>query len=755
MFGKFDEESQKIIKLAKKEMQEMRHEYVGTEHLMLGILKTNNVVSNLLNKYDVSYDNFKKNLIKLIGVGKNSNNLFLYTPLLKRVMENAINISKDDCVVCVNNLFYSMIEEGDGVAIRTLISMNVDIDKIYNDFSKSVPKRKNRNKKMILEELGTNLNNKAREGLIDPVIGRNKELNRIIEILCRRTKNNPILIGTAGVGKTAIVEELASKIERGEVPNILKNKKIISLDMASSVAGTKYRGEFEDRMKKVLSELEDNDDIILFIDEIHTIMGAGGAEGAIDASNIFKPALARGKMRCIGATTIDEYKKYIENDGALDRRFQKLEVKEPDKKTVKEILMKLKEIYEKHHGVIVSEDMIDKIILYTNRYIKDRNEPDKSIDILDEVCSKVSLKLDSNEEELFRLKDDLKNIIESKNMYIVDNNFKEAYRLKLKEDSITSSINNIEMKQINKVKKVTEKDIIDVIESKTNIPIIELNDNYAKVMRKKINNKVIGQDDAVEELINLSKRINVNFDSSCISILLCGKSGVGKTLLAKVYGESLVGDNIIKLNMNEFSESHSISKIVGAPPGYVGYENTRNVLDEIRDKPNSVLILDEIEKCNKSVLNLFLKGIEEGNIKDSRGRIINFENLVIIMTTNIDIEDKTLGFNLNGTNKLNKLKNVFGTSFINELTKVIVLNNISENDIKSIILRRIEDIKSKYNVSINIDNYIDELIKKSEFEKCGAKKVNELIRNIEDYVIEEVLRNNTDITINSLSLITN
>lgn len=755
MFGKFDEESQKIIKLAKKEMQEMRHEYVGTEHLMLGILKTNNVVSNLLNKYDVSYDNFKKNLIKLIGVGKNSNNLFLYTPLLKRVIENAINISKDDCFVCVNNLFYSMIEEGDGVAIRTLISMNVDIDKIYNDFSKNVPKRKNRNKKMILEELGTNLNNKAREGLIDPVIGRDKELNRIIEILCRRTKNNPILIGTAGVGKTAIVEELASKIERGEVPNILKNKKIISLDMASSVAGTKYRGEFEDRMKKVLSELEDNDDIILFIDEIHTIMGAGGAEGAIDASNIFKPALARGKMRCIGATTIDEYKKYIENDGALDRRFQKLEVKEPDKKTVKEILMKLKEIYEKHHGVIVSEDMIDKIILYTNRYIKDRNEPDKSIDILDEVCSKVSLKLDSNEEELFKLKDDLKNIIESKNKYIVDNNFKEAYKLKLKEDSITSSINNIEMKQINKVKKVTEKDIIDVIKSKTNIPIIELNDNYAKVMRKKINDKVIGQDDAVEELINLSKRINVNFDSSCISILLCGKSGVGKTLLAKVYGESLVGDNIIKLNMNEFSESHSISKIVGAPPGYVGYENTRNVLDEIRDKPNSVLILDEIEKCNKSVLNLFLKGIEEGNIKDSRGRIINFENLIIIMTTNIDIEDKTLGFNLNGVNKFNKLKNVFGTSFINELTKVIVLNNISENDIKSIILRRIEDIESKYNVSINIDNYIDELIKESEYEKCGAKKVNELIRNIEDYVIEEVLRNNTDITINSLSLITN
>ena len=366
MFQKFDEEAQKVLKNAKKEMLELKHEYVGTEHLMLGILKSNNSVSKLLNKYNVNYDKFKKNIIKLVGMGNNSNDLFLYTPLLKRVIESAIEDTKNNSYIGVYNLFGAIIQEGDGVAIRVLISMNVDIDKIYNDFSKS-NKRKNCEKKKILDEIGINLNKKASDGFIDPVIGRDSEINRMIEILCRRKKNNPILIGNAGVGKTAIVEELASRIISGNVPNILKNKKIISLDMASSVAGTKYRGEFEERMKKVLTELEDNEDIILFIDEIHTIMGAGGAEGAIDASNIFKPALARGKMRCIGATTIDEYKKYIENDGALDRRFQKVEIKEPDRGTVKDILMKLKRIYESHHSVVISEDMIDKIIYYTNK----------------------------------------------------------------------------------------------------------------------------------------------------------------------------------------------------------------------------------------------------------------------------------------------------------------------------------------------------------------------------------------------------
>lgn len=756
MFQKFDEEAQKVLKIAKKEMQELKHEFVGTEHLMLGILKCNNSVSKLLNKYSVNYDNFKKNVIKLVGMGKSTNNLFLYTPLLKRVMESSISDNKNNTYVSVYNLFNSVIEEGDGVAIRVLISMNIDIDKIYNDFSKN-NKRKNNEKKKILDEIGINLNKKASDGFIDPVIGRDSEINRMIEILCRRTKNNPILIGSAGVGKTAIVEELASRINSGNVPNVLKNKKIISLDMASSVAGTKYRGEFEERMKKVLTELEDNEDIILFIDEIHTIMGAGGAEGAIDASNIFKPALARGKMRCIGATTIDEYKKYIENDGALDRRFQKLEIKEPDKSTVKDILMKLKSIYEKHHSVVISEIMIDKIIYYTNKYIKDRNEPDKSIDILDEVCSKVSLKLSSNEEKIIKMKSNLKEIINNKNKYIISNDFKKAYKYKLEEDNLVSTINNIELKKSNKLKVVSEKDIIEVIKSKTNMPILEIDNNYISDMRNKLNNKVIGQEKCIEELLLLSKRINSNINNECMSILLCGKSGVGKTILAKEYSKLLVGDNIIKLDMNEFSDSTSISKIVGSPPGYVGYSDTKTIFDEIKDKPNGVIILDEVEKCHKSVLNLFLKGIDEGILNDSRGRVLKFENRIIIMTTNIDISDNSLGFSNTKCNVRNKLKGVLGNELVNKLNKIVVLTPITSESIRKIILKRIDELKQKYSASFKVsDEVIDEIISMSDYEISGVRKVNELIHTyIEDVLFEEILNNSENIVINLLNLVTN
>jgi len=754
MFQKFDEEAQKVLKIAKKEMQELKHEYVGTEHLMLGILKCNNSISKMLNKYNVNYDGFKNNVIKLVGVGKNTNNLFLYTPLLKRVMESSVSDNKNSVYVTVYNLFNSVIEEGDGVAIRVLISMNVDIDKIYNEFSKS-NKRKNNEKKKILDEIGVNLNKKAESGLIDPVIGRDSEINRMIEILCRRTKNNPILIGSAGVGKTAIVEELASRIVSGNVPNILKNKKIISLDMASSVAGTKYRGEFEERMKKVLTELDDNEDIILFIDEIHTIMGAGGAEGAIDASNIFKPALARGKMRCIGATTIDEYKKYIENDGALDRRFQKLEVNEPNKETVKDILMKIKRIYELHHNVLITESMINKIIYYTNKYIKDRNEPDKSIDILDEVCSKVSLKLSSNEEKVLKMKNNLKEIINNKNKYIISNDFKKAYKYKVEEDNLVSTINNIELKKNNKLKIVTEKDIIEVIKSKTNMPVLEIDNNYIVEMKNRLKDIIIGQEESIDELLNLSKRININNNST--SILLCGKSGIGKTTLAKEYSKLLRGSNVIKLDMSEFTESHSISKIVGSPPGYVGYSDTKTIFDEIKDKSNGIIILDEIEKCHKSILNLFLKAIDEGVLNDSRGRSIKFENRIIIMTTNVDISDNSLGFSNNKCNIKNKLKNVLGSELINKLNKIIVLNSIDDVSIKEIILKRIDNLQNKYNINLEIsDEVIAEIINMSDYEISGVRKIDELINTyIEDILFDEILNNNKNIVINSLNLVTN
>ena len=564
MFSKFDEEAQKVMVEAKREMQALKHPYVGSEHLMLAILKGNNDVSKKLKTFGIDYKKFKNEIINIIGEGSTESDWFLYTPLLKRTLESAVNDAKEvDGVVTISNLFYSILEEGEGVAIRIMLGMNVDMDKIYSYFSRKMVKKSNSKKKLLLEELGTNLNKLASDGKVDPVIGRENEINRILEILCRRTKNNPILIGEAGVGKTAIVKELASRIVSGDVPDILKNKKIISLDMASSVAGTKYRGEFEDRMKKILNELEENEDIILFIDEIHTIMGAGGAEGAIDASNIFKPALARGKMRCIGATTRDEYKKFIENDGALDRRFQKVEINEPDEDTIKDILMKLKTIYERHHEVSISEKMIDKIIFLGKKYIKNRREPDRSIDILDEVCSRVSLKKNTVDKKLCNLNNELKKVLNDKKNAIINSKFDVALSLKENEEKLKTEINNIELKKTNKSKVVTLHDIIDILKNKVDIPLLSLDSSYINKMEKILKETIIGQDKQIDELLNISKINSLNYNKNkCISLLFAGSTGTGKTMLAKTYGKLIAGDmNVIKLDMSEYSEPHSIVKL--------------------------------------------------------------------------------------------------------------------------------------------------------------------------------------------------
>ena len=415
MFGNFEEEARKVLVNAKKEMYELNHPYVSSEHLLLAILKGDNEISDKLKSFDLDYNRFKEEVVKIIGKGSKPSQWFLYTPLLKRIIENATVEAKENNngVVTVNHLFASLLDEGEGVAIRILIGMDIDIDELYSEFTDKIINKKS-HKKLLIEEIGVDLNQRAMNGNLDPVTGRDEEIKRVLEILCRRCKNNPLLIGEAGVGKTAIVEELANMIVRGEVPLALRNKRIISLDMASSVAGTKYRGEFEERMNKILKEIEENDDIILFIDEIHTLVGAGGAEGAIDASNIFKPALARGKIRCIGATTTDEYKKYIEKDSALERRFQKVMIEAPSEDTVKSILMNLKEIYEGFHKVIIDEEIIDLIIHLSSKYIYNRNEPDRSIDILDEVSAKVSLKESKNLKEYGAYNKKLKEVIKNK-----------------------------------------------------------------------------------------------------------------------------------------------------------------------------------------------------------------------------------------------------------------------------------------------------------------------------------------------------
>lgn len=765
MFGNFTEEARIILTHAKKEMYELKHPYIGSEHLLLAILKEKNDISKKLLEYNLNYDKFKSEIIKVVGKGTKESEWFLYTPLLKRIIENAILDSKDNNSgnVTVEHLFSSMLEEGEGVAIRIMLGMNIDLEELYNEFSyKLVSKpRGKKNKKLLLEELGVDLTEKALKGELDPVIGRDKEIKRVLEILSRRTKNNPLLIGEAGVGKTAIVEELSKMISTGDVPMSLKNKRIISLDMATTVAGTKYRGEFEERIRKILKEIEENDDIILFIDEIHTLVGAGGAEGAIDASNIFKPALARGKLRCIGATTIDEYKKFIESDGALERRFQKVLVEIPDKKVVRDILMKLKGIYEKFHLVKISDEIIDLIIELSEKYIYDRNQPDKAIDLLDEVCAKVSLTESKEFKKYNSLNKELKEVLKNKNKSIIEGNFDEAASYKEKENILMDKINKLELTLHKKDKYniVTKEDVANVINIKTKIPVYELlSDNMSAIdtLEKNLSSHIIGQDKVVESLVKIAKRIKLGFndENKCYAMLFCGSSGVGKTLLAKTFGESLVGrENVIKLDMGEYAESHSISKIIGAPPGYVGYSDNKNILELIRNKPYSVLILDEIEKSDPNIINLFFQILDDGKIKDSCGREVRFDNVTIIMTSNIGFNDIEIGFNKkNNDVVLSKLKEYFSLPFINRIDNTVIFNKLNYDNIEKITKKKLSELKSKYlkkNIKLRFSSdLIKEIIDESNYEEFGARKIDKVIKErVENEIIEKVLDGKNNILI--------
>ena len=761
MFGQFTEEARKILVNAKVEMNELRHPYVGSEHLLLAILKGKNNVSKRLKQHNLDYDIFRNKLIETVGMGSKPSEWFLYTPLLKRVMENAILDSKENNngEVTVEHLFCNLLEEADGVAIRILISLNIDLDSLYNEFNNKVFKKNKKNKKLLLEELGIDLTKKALNNELDPVIGRDEEIKRVLEVLSRRTKNNPLLIGAAGVGKTAIVEALSQMIANKDVPINLRDKRIISLDMATLVAGTKYRGEFEDRVRKILKEVEENEDIILFIDEIHTLVGAGGAEGAIDASNIFKPALARNKLRCIGATTIDEYKKYIETDKALERRFQKVNVEIPNNDTVKSILLKLKPIYEKYHSVKISEELIDKIIELSEKYIHDRFQPDKSIDILDEVCAKASLKENKQLNLYNELTKELQVIIKSKNEAITENDFKKATIYKTNEFEIMDKINTLELELMNNnIKEVDINDIAYVINSKTKIPVYEILNEKATIidkMKKELSDKIIGQDVALNKLINIARKIKLGFnDGKCSSLLFAGPSGVGKTYLAKTFGSCLVGKNVIRLDMSEYSESHSVSKFLGAPAGYVGYSDNKTVLEEIRNKPFSVLILDEIEKANQSIINLLFQILDDGIIKDSKGVEVNFNNVVIIMTSNVGFNEINVGFNKNVDN-MSKLKEQFSLPFINRIDNIVYFNNLDIDNIKLLINKKIKLLKNKYkkrDVNIKISkNVVDEIAELSNYQEFGARKIDKVIKDkVENIIIDKIIDDKKSITINTI-----
>ena len=762
MIGNFNEEAQTILINAKKEMLELGHPYIGTEHLLLSILNSDSNISNRLGNYKLCYNNFKEELCKVVGTTNKKSEYFLYTPLLRKVLENAVMDSRDnnDGEVTVEHLFFSMLEEGEGIAIRILIGMGIDIESMYDDFSTSLIKKckKSKKKKLLIYDLGIDITEEAKEGKLDPVFGREKEVARVMEILCRRTKNNPILIGSAGVGKTAIVEELSRLIVNEEVPSNLLNKKIISLDMATMVAGTKYRGEFEERMKKVIKELEENNDVILFVDEIHTMVGAGGAEGAIDASNILKPALARGKIRCIGATTTEEYKKFIEKDSALERRFQKVYVEEPTIEETKNILKNIKNIYEKFHNVIIGDDVLNSIIFLSEKYIFDRNRPDKEIDILDEVCSRVSMKENENIIKARDIKRKIDELEKEKNNFIISNKINMAYDIRKRETKLLSTLNEIELFNKNEKNIVDINDVALVIKNRTNIPIYDiLSNNLDNIYSFKsiLKEKIVGQDKVIDDLVNLTKRISLGFNDKCYSIMFAGSSGVGKSCLAKEYAKFLVGENnFIKLDMSEYSDSMSVNKILGSSPGYVGYDDNRNILEEVRDKPNCVLLLDEIDKAHPSVINLFYQILEDGKIRNSKGVTINFNNTVIIMTTNIGFEKNNIGFNSENVSVVSdSLKNVFNKAFINRIDNVLEFSKLDKKAIETVVQMRLEGLKNKYkDIEIKYSRtVIDEIINKCEHYDFGARKINKVIsKYVENIIIDAILNNEKNINIEFL-----
>lgn len=765
MFSKFSEDAQKVLMNSKKEMQELNHAYVGSEHLFLALLKLNNDSSKKLNDFGINYPKFKDKLIELVGVGKEKNNWFLFTPLLKRILETAILISKEGNGSEVNSdhLLFALLEEGEGVAVRILDKLSIDVSELQEYFSvKLTSKKKNHRKKLMVEEFGIDLTKKAMAMELDPVVGREEELKRIIEILCRRTKNNPLLVGEAGVGKTALVEELANLIVADKVPDKLKGKRIISLSIATLVSGTKYRGEFEERVTKMLKELENSDDILLFIDEIHTIMGAGGAEGAIDAANIFKPALARGKIRLLGATTIQEYKQTIEKDKAMDRRFQNVFVYEPSDEDVYSILTKIKPIYEDFHGVHIDDSELKLIIQLSNKYIHSRKQPDKAIDILDEVCSRTSLMNNKGDGKLDIYRDELAKTVEEKNRYIIKQDFEGATKTKLHEKELLTKINSLELKRKAKksIQKIKKEDIASVVSLKTGVPVYEVENGDKKFinnLESTLKKSIIGQDNAISELLQATKRIKLGYkdDSRPYSYLFVGPTGVGKTRLAIDYSNYLFGnDKIIRLDMSEYRDSSSITKIIGSAPGYVGYDDGKNKLEEIRNNPHAVILLDEIEKAHPSVLNLFLQILDEGKITDSKGNPVYFNHHIIIMTSNIGFNGKNVGFLKEESKNDNKLKEFLSVELLNRIQKIIYFNSLNEKDVIKIVNNQIDIMKNKFkerDITVKLgSDVIKQIVELSRYEEYGARKIEKVIESkVDDYVIDSILAGKKDIYISN------
>lgn len=663
MYNNYNLETSRIFKDAEKIMISLNHGYVGTEHLFLSMLKNSEEIRNLLEKYQIEYDGFLEELLLVVNSENYKKVACIYTPLLKKVIKNAEMHAKNSYITPLM-LLESLLEEGEGIAIRILISMGLDIDKLYDEIKL---KDKKSNQKLEIYNIGKEMSKDLSDNF---VVGREKEIDLITETLLRKNKNNPLLIGDAGVGKSAIVEELARRIKKGDVPNALKNKKIISIEMSSLVAGTKYRGEFEEKLNKIIKEVENNPEIILFIDEIHTLSNAGGAEGAINASDILKPYLARGKIKVIGATTTNEYNKFIAKDKALSRRFDLIKINEPSIDETINILSKIKPSFEHHYNIKISEENIRQIVDLTNKYILDRFNPDKSIDLLDSVCAMKEVK-SPKEKNIIILKNKLSNIIEAKEKMVKNNNFEEALNYRKQEIELYEKIE----KEKNSSNRITNNDIKEVMLRKSNIPNMK---NNWKDLKAYLNNEIVGQEEAINEIIASLKSKESDLP---VSILLTGSTGVGKTKTVKEIATYLKMP-LVRLDLSEYNEPVSINRLIGSSAGYVGYDD-ENIFDRIRMYPNSIVLLDELEKANSNVINLFLQVLDEGFITNAKGEKIDFKNTYIFMTSNAEINNK-IGFMKGKSN----YQNSFSKEFLGRITCIVNYKNVTEDMVKKYLSKK-------------------------------------------------------------------
>jgi ATP-dependent Clp protease ATP-binding subunit ClpC len=787
VFERFTERARQVVVLAQDEARALKHNYIGTEHILLGLLREEEgLAARVLESLDITVEEVRAQVARIVGQGDEvTTGQIPFTPRAKKVLELALReaLSLGHNYIGTEHILLGLVRENEGVAARILLDFDADAEKIRNEIIRmlSGPGRRQQGgggaagekakSSKLLDQFGRNLTKLAAEGKLDPVVGRQTEIERVMQILSRRTKNNPVLIGEPGVGKTAVVEGLAARISANQVPELLKNKQIYTLDLAALVAGSKYRGEFEERLKKVMKEITQRGDIILFIDELHNLVGAGAAEGAIDAASILKPALARGELQTIGATTLDEYRKYLERDAALERRFQQIRVEEPSVEDTVQILRGLRDRYEAHHRCKISDEALFASASLADRYIQDRHLPDKAIDLIDEAASRLRIRSMSAPPRYRELEDEIEKVRKDKESSIEAQEFEKAASLRDKERKLTQKKRELEENWRQnegeaEQPEVGEEEIADIVSMWTGIPVFKLTEAESQKlinMETELHKRVIGQHAAIEAVSRAIRRARAGIKDPkrpTGSFIFLGPSGGGKTELARTLAEFLFGDDdaMIQVDMSEYMEKHSVSRLVGSPPGYIGYDEGGQLTEAVRRKPYSVILLDEIEKAHPDVFNILLQILEEGKLTDSQGRKVDFRNTIVIMTSNIGAgaisKNQTLGFTLGDEQGLSyddmksrvmgELKKVFRPELLNRIDEVIVFHKLAKEEIKSIVdllLKHLREQMATHEVTVELTDEAKDLLVDQGYDPAmGARPLRRAIqRLIEDPLADFVL----------------